>query len=352
MDATSVAELIREEHPQIIATILIHLDRQKSSEVLALFTDRLRNDVILRIATFGGVQPGALRELTDVLSKLLSGQSLKRSRMGGVRTAAEIINLMSTAHEEAVIDGVRLHDGDLAQKIIDEMFLFENLLEVDDRGIQRVLKEIATESLIVALKGAPAELRDKFIRNMSTRAGEMLREDLDALGPVRVSQVEAEQKNILQVVRRLADAGEVQIGGGDDAYVFERGLAAPYRTARGAAGATPVVLHRSEPPRRTARRGLAALADGFAGPAHRVARDRARGTRRTGTAPDRLRGARRHARRRAQGRLRTRLYAGPDPGLWRRPPHGRLCTRPGSRAQRSHAPAGPGRELPPGTRRG
>ncbi|ODV42408.1 flagellar motor switch protein G [Cupriavidus sp. UYMMa02A] len=219
MDATSVAELIREEHPQIIATILIHLERQKSSEVLALFTDRLRNDVILRIATFGGVQPGALQELTDVLSKLLSGQSLKRSRMGGVRTAAEIINLMSTAHEEAVIDGVRLHDGDLAQKIIDEMFLFENLLEVDDRGIQRVLKEIATESLIVALKGAPAELRDKFIRNMSTRAGEMLREDLDALGPVRVSQVEAEQKNILQVVRRLADAGEVQIGGGDDAYV-------------------------------------------------------------------------------------------------------------------------------------
>lgn len=219
MDATSVAELIRDEHPQIIATILIHLDRQKSSEVLALFTDRLRNDVILRIATFGGVQPGALQELTDVLSKLLSGQSLKRSRMGGVRTAAEIINLMSTAHEEAVIDGVRLHDGDLAQKIIDEMFLFENLMEVDDRGIQRVLKEIATESLIVALKGAPQELRDKFIRNMSTRAGEMLREDLDALGPVRVSQVEAEQKAILQVVRRLADAGEVQIGGGDDAYV-------------------------------------------------------------------------------------------------------------------------------------
>ena len=219
LDSTSVAELIREEPPQIIATILIHLDRQKASEVLGMFTDRLRNDVILRIATFGGVQPGALQELTDVLSKLLSGQSLKRSRMGGVRTAAEIINLMSTAHEEAVIDGVRLHDGDLAQKIIDEMFLFENLLEVDDRGIQRVLKEIATESLIVALKGAPQELRDKFIRNMSTRAGEMLREDLDALGPVRVSQVEAEQKAILQVVRRLADAGEVQIGGGDDAYV-------------------------------------------------------------------------------------------------------------------------------------
>jgi flagellar motor switch protein FliG len=219
MDATSVAELIKDEHPQIIATILIHLDRQKSSEVLGFFTERLRNDVILRIATFGGVQPGALQELTDVLTKLLAGQSLKRSRMGGVRTAAEIINLMSTAHEEAVIDGVRTHDADLAQKIIDEMFLFENLLEIDDRGIQRVLKEVATESLIVALKGAQQELRDKFIRNMSTRAGEMLREDLEALGPVRVSQVEAEQKAILQVVRRLAEAGEIQIGGGDDAYV-------------------------------------------------------------------------------------------------------------------------------------
>ncbi|MGY8525668.1 flagellar motor switch protein FliG [Paracidovorax citrulli] len=219
MDATSVAELIRDEHPQIIATILIHLDRQKASEVLGFFTERLRNDVVLRIATFGGVQPGALQELTDVLTKLLAGQSLKRSRMGGIRTAAEIINLMNTSQEEAVIAGVRQHDGDLAQKIIDEMFLFENLLEVDDRGIQRVLKEIATESLIVALKGAPQELRDKFIRNMSTRAGEMLREDLEALGPVRVSQVETEQKAILQVVRRLADAGEIQIGAGDDAYV-------------------------------------------------------------------------------------------------------------------------------------
>jgi len=219
MESTAVSELIRDEHPQIIATILVHLDRQKASEVLSLFSERLRNDVVLRIATFGGVQPSALQELTDVLSNLLSGQSVKRSRMGGVRTAAEIINLMSTAHEEAVIDGVRVHDSDLAQKIIDEMFLFENLLDIDNRGIQRILKDVATESLIVALKGAPDELRDKFISNMSSRAGEMLREDLESLGPVRVSQVEAEQKAILQIVRKLADAGEVQVGGGDDAFV-------------------------------------------------------------------------------------------------------------------------------------
>ncbi|MNX95167.1 Flagellar motor switch protein FliG [compost metagenome] len=219
MDATSVAELIKDEHPQIIATILIHLDRQKSSEVLGFFTDRLRNDVILRIATFGGVQPGALQELTDVLTKLLAGQSLKRSRMGGVRTAAEIINLMSTAHEAAVIDGVRLHDGDLAQKIIDEMFLFENLLDVDDRGIQMILKEVDTNSLVVALKGAEPALLDKFLRNMSQRAAQLFREDLEARGPIRVSQVEAEQKAILLIVRRLADSGEIVLGGGDDSYV-------------------------------------------------------------------------------------------------------------------------------------
>lgn len=219
MEPQSAADLIRDEHPQIIATILVHLKRGQAADILALFDERLRNDVMLRIATFGGVQPAALAELTEVLNNLLDGQNLKRSKMGGVRTAAEIINLMKTQQEEAVIDAMREYDGELAQKIIDEMFLFENLLEVDDRGIQRVLKEIATESLIVALKGAPQELRDKFIRNMSTRAGEMLREDLDALGPVRVSQVEAEQKAILQVVRRLAEAGEIQIGGGDDAYV-------------------------------------------------------------------------------------------------------------------------------------
>lgn len=220
LEASEVAEMIRDEHPQIIATMLVHLDRSKASEVLELFSERLRHDVILRVATFGGVQPAALTELTDVLSGLLSGQGVKRSRLGGVRAAAEILNLMSSAQEESVIRHVRDFDGDLAQRIVDEMFLFENLLEIEDRGIQLLLKEVESETLIIALKGAPQELRDKFLGNMSQRAAEMLREDLELRGPVRVSQVETEQKAILQIVRRLADAGELVLGGqGSDAYV-------------------------------------------------------------------------------------------------------------------------------------
>lgn len=219
MESSMVAELIRDEHPQIIATILVHLERHQAADVLELFDDKLRNDVVLRIATFSGVQPAALQELTEVLGGMLDGQNLKRSKMGGVRTAAEILNLMNSSQEEAVIETVRAHNEDLAQKIIDEMFLFENIIDIDDRGIQLILKEVDTNSLVVALKGAPDALLDKFMSNMSQRAAQLLQEDLEARGPIRVSQVENEQKAILQVVRRLADSGEIVLGGGDDTYV-------------------------------------------------------------------------------------------------------------------------------------
>ncbi|EGE2517393.1 flagellar motor switch protein FliG [Escherichia coli] len=188
MEPQSAADLIRDEHPQIIAT-------------------------------FGGVQPAALAELTEVLNGLLDGQNLKRSKMGGVRTAAEIINLMKTQQEEAVITAVREFDGELAQKIIDEMFLFENLVDVDDRSIQRLLQEVDSESLLIALKGAEQPLREKFLRNMSQRAADILRDDLANRGPVRLSQVENEQKAILLIVRRLAETGEMVIGSGEDTYV-------------------------------------------------------------------------------------------------------------------------------------
>ncbi|SEL73916.1 flagellar motor switch protein FliG [Halomonas daqiaonensis] len=219
MEASMVAELIRDEHPQIIATVLIHLERHQSADVMALFDEKLRNDVVLRIATFSGVQPAALQELTEVLTNMLDGQNLKRSKMGGARTAAEILNLMNSSQEEAAIETVRSHSEDLAQKIIDEMFLFENLFDLDDRSIQLILKEIDTNSLVVALKGAPENLLDKFMRNMSQRAADLMLEDMEARGPIRVSQVEAEQKAILQVVRRLADGGEIVLSGGDEAYV-------------------------------------------------------------------------------------------------------------------------------------
>lgn len=218
LEAGEVVELIRDEHPQILATLLIHLDRKKASEVLERLPERLRHDVILRVATFGGVQPAALAELTDVLTEMLSGEGLKRSRLGGVRTAAEIVNLMNSAQEEGAIAHVREHDDALAQRILEEMFVFENLLDLEDRFIQRLLKDIESDSLIVALKGSAPELREKFLKNMSQRAAETLREDIELRGPVRVSQVETEQKAILQVVRRLADAGEIVIStpGTDD----------------------------------------------------------------------------------------------------------------------------------------
>jgi flagellar motor switch protein FliG len=221
MDPAQVAELIGGEHPQIIATILVHLEPELASSILGFFTERIRNDTLLRIATLDSVQPTALRELNDVLTGLLTGEGVgKKHIKGGVRTTAEILNFMGSAQEGAVIETVRSYDADLAQQIIDEMFVFDDLAEVDDRGIQLILREVQSESLIVALKGASEELREKVFKNMSSRAAEMLREDLESKGPVRVSEVEAEQKEILKVVRRLSDEGQVALGGkGDESYV-------------------------------------------------------------------------------------------------------------------------------------
>ncbi len=219
MDPASVADLIANEHPQIIATIMVHLEPEQAAAVMALLPERVRNDVMLRIATLDSVQPTALQELNDVLTKLLAGNAVgKKSIRGGVKTAAEILNYMG--NQEAVLESVRGHDADLAQKMMDEMFVFEDLLEVEDRGIQLILREVQSESLIVALKGASEELREKIFKNMSQRAAEMLREDLEAKGPVRLSEVESEQKEILKVVRRLADEGQVMLGGkGEEEYV-------------------------------------------------------------------------------------------------------------------------------------
>ena len=222
MDPGTVADMIRNEHPQIIATILVHLEYDHAGDILKLFTERLRNDVLLRIATLDGVQPQALFELNEALTRVLAGSAtIKKTAMGGVRHAAEILNFVGQAQETAIIDNVREYDPDLAQRILDEMFVFENLMDVEDRGIQLLLREVQSDSLIVALKGAPQELREKIFKNMSQRAAEMLREDLEAKGPVRLSEVEAEQKEILKIARRLADEGQIQLGGGggEDQYV-------------------------------------------------------------------------------------------------------------------------------------
>lgn len=221
MDAQSVADLVRNEHPQIIATILVHLERDQASEVLDHFTERLRNDCVLRIATLDGVQPAALRELNEVLTKLLTGnENLKKKPMGGIRAAAEILNFFNGENEISVMANLKSYDNDMAQKIMDEMFVFDNIMDIEDRGIQLLLREVQSESLIIALKGASPDLREKFFKNMSQRAGEMMREDLESKGPVRLSEVETNQKEILQIVRRLADEGQLTLGGkAEDAYV-------------------------------------------------------------------------------------------------------------------------------------
>jgi len=219
VEPARVAELIKNEHPQIIATILVHLARDRACNVLTLFPERLRNDVVLRIATFGGVQPVALHELTEVLGDMLVGQSVKRNTMGGVRTAAEIINFMSTSEEEALMAQLRETDADLAQRITDEMFVFENLGDLDNEAVQRIIKETDTALLPVALKNAAEPLREKFLANMSSRAAEMLREDLQAQGPMRMSRVEEAQKTMLALARKLAEDGQITLGRGEDAYV-------------------------------------------------------------------------------------------------------------------------------------
>ena len=221
MDAGTVAELIKNEHPQIIAAILVHLERDQAASVLSALTDRTRNDVILRVATLEGIQPNALKELNEALAKVLSGSDkLKRAALGGIRTAAEILNYMGSTQEASVMDGIKEHDSELAQKIQDEMFVFDNILELDDKAVQLVLREVQSESLVLALKGASSELREKVFSNMSQRAAEMLRDDLESKGPVRVSEVEAEQKEILKIVRRLVEEGQIALaGGGDDQFI-------------------------------------------------------------------------------------------------------------------------------------
>ncbi|PXZ02604.1 flagellar motor switch protein FliG [Gilliamella apicola] len=219
VEAAQAVDLIEKEHPQIIATILVHLDRELAADILNLFDDDLRNDVMVRIATFGGVEPSALEVLSTSLSTLLHGQNVKLNNMGGIRTAAEIINLMKSQQEGLVINAIREYDDELSQKIIDEMFLFENLVDVDDKSIQRLIKEVDNETLIIAMKGATEPLREKILSNMSQRAASILREDLQNRPPVRLSQVESEQKKILEIARRLAETGEIILSNDDEEYV-------------------------------------------------------------------------------------------------------------------------------------
>ncbi|MFZ3088555.1 MAG: flagellar motor switch protein FliG [Methylotenera sp.] len=222
MDAPTVSEFIKNEHPQIIATILVHLEPDQAAAIIGCFTDRMRQDVMLRIATLDGVKPIALRELNDVMTKLLTGnENLKKQTMGGVKVTANIMNYMSGDNEISVMEVLKNYDDDMAQKIMDEMFVFDNIMDIEDKGIQIILKEVPSETLIIALKGVTEDRRERIFKNMSTRAADMMRDDLESTGPVKLSEVEAEQKKILQIVRRLADENQITLSkkGEDDKYV-------------------------------------------------------------------------------------------------------------------------------------
>lgn len=212
MDPKAIAEMIRFEHPQIIAIVLSYLDTDQAAGVLNEMKEEVRSDIIQRIATMEGIQPNALQELDHILEKQFDGASgVKSSTLGGVKTAANILNLLDASEE--VMEKITDDDEDLAQELQDMMFVFDNLIDVDDRGIQTLLREVASEQLLLALRGADERLSEKIFRNMSKRAAEMLRDDLEAAAPVRLSDVEAAQKEILTIARRLADAGEIMLGG-------------------------------------------------------------------------------------------------------------------------------------------
>jgi flagellar motor switch protein FliG len=222
MEPRAVADLIRLEHPQIIAIVLSYLEQDQAADVLAALPENMRVDIVMRIASLDGIQPSAIHELDDMLEKQFSGHSdnIKSSAVGGLKTAASIMNFLDSTLEAEIIEKVREIDDDMGNGIQDLMFVFENLIDVDDRGIQALLREISSETLIVALKGADEAIKEKIFKNMSRRAGEMLRDDLEARGPVKLSEVEGAQKEILTVARRMAETGEISLGGkGGDEYV-------------------------------------------------------------------------------------------------------------------------------------
>ncbi len=217
MQPKSVAELISNEHPQIIAIILSYLESDMAAEIVTEFPEKVRSDLLLRIATLESVQPAAMKELNETLEKQLKGGSnIQSSSIGGVKAAADILNFIETSAEAAIMEKVKEVDEDLGQEIQDLMFVFENLMGVDDRAMQTILREVSTDSLLLAMKAADDELKEKIYANMSKRAAEMLRDDLEAKGPVKLSEVETAQKEILSIARRLADEGQISLGGSAD----------------------------------------------------------------------------------------------------------------------------------------
>ena len=220
MEPRAIADLVRNEHPQIIAIVLSHLDPDQAADVIKVLPERVRPDVLVRIATLDGIPPNALNELNDVMARQFSGsQNIKSSSVGGIKVAANILNFMDSGQDEVILGSIGEIDDALGTRIRDLMFVFDNLAEIDDRAIQTVLRDIPSDKLAVALRGADPRVREKITTNMSQRAAEILLEDMEARGPVRLAEVEAAQKEILATVRKMADDGTIQLAAKAEAFV-------------------------------------------------------------------------------------------------------------------------------------
>ena len=220
MDPRAIVELVRFEHPQIIAIVLAYLDSDTSATVLSMLPENTRADLLMRIATLDGIQPAAMKELNEMLElQLRGGAGGQQSSLGGIKCAAEILNFVDRGIEAKISEKMNEADAELATKIQDLMFTFENIAEIDDRGIQALLREVSTENLVLAMKGCDEAIKDKIFKNMSSRAAEMLRDDLESKGPVKLSEVEGAQKEILGIARRLADEGTISLGGSGEQMV-------------------------------------------------------------------------------------------------------------------------------------
>ncbi|MEY4210060.1 MAG: flagellar motor switch protein FliG [Pseudomonadota bacterium] len=212
MDGKSVAELIRSEHPQIIATILVHLEPLHASEVLTELPETIRSEVVLRMSTMDGVKLIALNELNDVLARLLTGnEAIKGKPIDGVRATASIMNFVKNDVETKLMTELYQFNPELAKQVTDQMFVFDDIVHLEERDLQKLVRNIPQDSMVIALKGAKTELKEKIFKNMTTRAAEMLREDFDAKGPVRLSDIDHHQKVILQIVRQMADDGRISL---------------------------------------------------------------------------------------------------------------------------------------------
>lgn len=221
MESRAIAEMVGQEHPQIIALVLAHLEPDQAAEVIGYLPPRVRSDSVMRIATLDGVQPHALNELDEIMERQFSGNTnkLKSATVGGLKAAADILNAMESSREAELMSAIRGHDSALSGRIEELMFVFEDLAELDDRSMQMLLREVPSARLVTALKGAEPAVRERIFANMSKRASDMLRDDLEVSGPVRLSDVDAAQKEVLQIARRLADAGQISLTSGGDEFV-------------------------------------------------------------------------------------------------------------------------------------